>query len=149
MSGSAKAVTTTPSVFVAAAGPETGVPLCLVDWASGSRFLCPPSTQIAEMTLTKWNDPVPPPSVRKLGDDGMSDLSPDAYVDFRVKRKMELYNRDVLEIGKTLRNMSILSYCLGALGTVLAVLAVQPTLSQWNLQVRGVGVSTGKEAAEQ
>jgi hypothetical protein len=79
-------------------------------------------TDVNLAALHVYQGPIPPPSVLAQGDDGLSFLTPDDYINYRLVDQQIFYRNRAIVAEKKLRLLQWGIYLAGALGTLLAAI---------------------------
>ncbi|MDQ4068012.1 MAG: DUF4231 domain-containing protein [Actinomycetota bacterium] len=82
-------------------------------------------TDVNMAALHPYTGPLPPPGSVATGDDGFSVLTPDRYVELRLRHQAAWYQRKVVEVATTLRRLRWAIIAIGGLGTFLAAIGLE------------------------
>ena len=90
-------------------------------------------TEVAEDSMQEVVHRGPPPAIRKTGDDGVSDLTSDDYVQVRLRTKVQEHRRTSQIVQDRLSSLQTFSISMGALGTLLGSLAITEQLKPYSI----------------
>ena len=82
-------------------------------------------TEVNELALKQYDGSIPPPYAAAAMDDGMSVLTPDAYVAARLDDQLAYFESKTVKLEKQLRWRQWIIYIIGGVGTLLAALGLQ------------------------
>jgi hypothetical protein len=77
-------------------------------------------TEVNLSALRLYEGPLPPDSILAESDDGLSFLTPDQYLAFRLQDQLNFYRGRAVKLERQLRRYQWLIYLAGAAGTLLA-----------------------------
>lgn len=92
------------------------------------------SNGIADAPMREYTDSIPPLRITSTGDDGMSNLSPDQYVRFRLESAQLYYVDSSKWFRQQYYALTYSVYLFGSIGTMLAAFAVYGSVKDFNLQ---------------
>jgi 23S rRNA pseudoU1915 N3-methylase RlmH len=79
------------------------------------------TTEASSWPLSPYDGPLPPEMFgASVGDDGLSPLDADRYLDLRVGDQLAYYYPKAAKLGRQLRALQVLALASGAVGTLLA-----------------------------
>eukprot|EP01065_Artemidia_motanka_P049322 TRINITY_DN8141_c0_g1_i1.p1 TRINITY_DN8141_c0_g1~~TRINITY_DN8141_c0_g1_i1.p1 ORF type:complete len:2763 (+),score=858.44 TRINITY_DN8141_c0_g1_i1:738-8291(+) len=81
------------------------------------------STIIPGNRIAPWEGPIPPPNIRENHDDGFSDLTPDRYLEVRLKTKRDDYHKNSDDMEHEIKRVNYSVLMMSALGSLLAAIA--------------------------
>ncbi|MBN1991572.1 MAG: DUF4231 domain-containing protein [Anaerolineae bacterium] len=81
-------------------------------------------TEVNLSALRPYTGPIPPAYILSPGDDGLSALTPDQYLAFRLENQLNFYRDRSLKLEKQLRRYQWLIYIAGGAGTLLAAVGL-------------------------
>jgi hypothetical protein len=82
-------------------------------------------TEVNLSALRLYEGPIPPEYILTEGDDGLSILTPDQYIVFRLENQLDFYQHRALKLEKQLRRFQWLIIIAGFTGTVLAAIGLE------------------------
>jgi SLOG in TRPM, prokaryote/SMODS and SLOG-associating 2TM effector domain 1/Protein of unknown function (DUF4231) len=78
-------------------------------------------TEASSFPLTPYEGPLPPKMYgASAGDDGLSPLDGERYLELRVGDQLRYYHPKIADLGRRLRLLQVLALAAGAVGTLLA-----------------------------
>eukprot|EP00755_Sulcionema_specki_P026517 Sspe_Gene.85815::Locus_56578_Transcript_1_1_Confidence_1.000_Length_6232::g.85815::m.85815 len=78
---------------------------------------------VSRITLTTYKGVLPPDHIRKTGDTGFHDLTPDEYIKVRLRSRRAYFQAHSTRLERESRSINILIHTLSAIGTGLAAIA--------------------------
>ena len=90
---------------------------------TSSRQLMQTEANLSALRL--YEGPIPPEYILTEGDDGLSVLTPDQYLVFRLENQLDFYQHRALKLEKQLRRFQWLIIIAGFTGTVLAAIGLE------------------------
>ena len=82
-------------------------------------------TELNLTALQPHDGPLPPPRAIHPGDDGFSRLSPERYLEVRLKDQLDWYRRKSLSLERRRRWLRLLIVAIGGVGTFLAAIGLE------------------------
>lgn len=77
-------------------------------------------TEVSGAAMPAYEGPLPPPRAAADGDDGLSPLDPERYLELRVCDQRRFYRKKTLGLERKLRNLQLLTVAAGGVGTLVA-----------------------------
>jgi len=82
-------------------------------------------TDVNTAAMPPYTGPIPPKYGAAEGDDGMSYLTPDRYLKYRLQDQLAYYRGKTVQLEKQLKQFQWLIYLAGAAGTLLAAIGLE------------------------
>ncbi len=79
-------------------------------------------TEVNVAALKKYDGPIPPKYGAAEGDDGLSFLTPERYMKYRLEDQLNYYQGKTLRLEKRMRQLQWLIYIFGGVGTLLVAI---------------------------
>lgn len=79
-------------------------------------------TEVNVAALKKYDGPIPPKYGAAEGDDGLSFLTPDRYLKYRLEDQLNYYQAKTLKLEKKMKQLQWLIYIFGGVGTLLVAI---------------------------
>jgi SMODS and SLOG-associating 2TM effector domain 1/SLOG in TRPM, prokaryote/Protein of unknown function (DUF4231) len=86
-------------------------------------------TEVKERALQSYSGDIPPPSVLQADDDGTSVLSPQSYLEVRLRQQQLFYRAKATGMDRKLRVLLFFSLALGGIATYLAAVGLEPWIA--------------------
>lgn len=82
-------------------------------------------TEVNVAALKPYTGPIPPANVAVPGDDGLSFLTPERYITYRVDDQLNYYQRKAVKLEQRLKRLQWLIYLFGGIGTLLVAMRLE------------------------
>jgi len=82
-------------------------------------------TEVNVAALKPYTGPIPPANVAVPGDDGLSFLTPERYITYRVDDQLNYYQRKAVKLEQRLKRLQWLIYLFGGVGTLLVAMRLE------------------------
>lgn len=82
-------------------------------------------TEVNVAALKPYTGPIPPANVAVPGDDGLSFLTPERYITYRVDDQLSYYQRKAVKLEQRLKRLQWLIYLFGGVGTLLVAMRLE------------------------
>jgi hypothetical protein len=106
-------------------------------------------TEVKELALrTHEPEDVPPKGILHKEDDGISLLSAQRYVEFRLRDQINFYRSKAAQLDAKLRFLLVMSFVLGGLATYLAAVGLEPWIAVTTAVVTAITAYLGYEQVE-
>ncbi len=79
-------------------------------------------TEVNVMALTPYTGPIPPKYGAAPGDDGLSFITPERYITYRLEDQLKYYQNKTVRLEKQLVRFQWLIYLFGGVGTLLVAI---------------------------
>lgn len=82
-------------------------------------------TEVNVSAIKPYNGPIPPKGVSAPGDDGLSFLTPERYMTYRLHDQLNYYRNKTVRLENRLKRMQWIVYLAGAVGTALVAIGLE------------------------
>lgn len=79
-------------------------------------------TEVNVAAMKPYTGPIPPKNVGAEGDDGLSFLTPERYITYRLDDQLHYYQNKTVSLERRLRRLQWLIYLFGGVGTLLVAI---------------------------
>lgn len=82
-------------------------------------------TEVNVAALKPYTGPIPPANAAVSGDDGLSFLTPERYITYRVEDQLSYYQNKAVKLERRLKRLQWLIYLFGGVGTLLVAMRLE------------------------